>query len=283
MPESSTAALPVQLNVSVQSPSFPEQEPPNSPASNAPPFGLTTSMSFRVDMDITNAPPIRLTVSVPRPSAISATLFLTSPEAEERVAVYRPEFVVGFTSGDDVETVYYIEIQYDDDETFDNAQSVVLPAPVVDGGVVWTPSEDVFDTTYWRARLVDADGDPLTAYTNSQYFTVDASVLSVQMFVRWDVVSSTPRPIHLWHFDPPGAMEGETVTAYGHGFPANGVLRMNGDVIPVQSWALVPPTDNLATNERAIDGDDVDSEHYEVVFTAPAVEEPGGAITVEEA
>lgn len=247
----------------------------------APPVSvhITTHTPGAADYPV---PPVTVYLRLLGPQFIDATLFLSSPAPDELVVTNFPQFMVGLISGLDESTAFTIEVQYDSTNAFnDDPQTLSADILVVDGGAILDATGPAPATTWWRARLLQG-GDEVVAWTTPQSFTVDASIDAAELAITWTVDEDAARPIHLWHFDPPGAAAGDTVTAYGQGFPlTTGNLLMNGEGITAQSWELIDASDNAATDERIIDGDLVDPEHFEVVFLAPDVDEPGGPIVVE--
>lgn len=208
--------------------------------------------------------------------AVSALLTLSSPEDGVTVGTATPSFMVVLAAHDETLT-YTIEIQYDDNAGFIHPVTLVATAPAVDGGVIITPTSAVPDTTYWRARLLLNAIEQL-GWTAAHSFFVSAQIVTVTLPVTWTADPLAARPIHLWHFDPAGPNTGDLVTAFGQGFPAAGHLLLGDAPLPVVSWHLVAASGLIP---RTIDGDVVTCEHHEVTFTAPAVNGPGDALTVE--
>lgn len=205
---------------------------------------------------------------------------LTDPADTQTVITYRPSFTVAVdTSDEDDDATFTMTIQYADNADFTNPQVLTGDFDTVDAGIVLTATSNIAQTTYWRARV--SQGSTLrSAWTPAARFNVNSSVVPTELSVTWNVDASTAvRPIHLWHFDPPGPDAGDVVTVYGQGFPSTGALRFGDGYLSVTSWRLIPAA-NLGTTS-VIDGDNVDPEHYEVTFVAPAYSGPGEALTVE--
>lgn len=227
-------------------------------------------------------PPITVTIGMSTAFSLGK-LYLSTPEDDTTVPTSTPTLTVGLTALDETE-IYTIEVQYADDSVFTNPVTLSASTTGVDGGVSVLPSAAVPDTTFWRARLL-LDGDEQIPWTAAASFTVSQGVGVSTLPVTWSVVTSggVERPIHLWHFYPPGAEVGDVVTVYGQGFPssdASGRITIDGIPIPVTSWSRVPAVAGNTTTARAINGDTVTCEHYEVVFVAPDIED-GGVIAVE--
>lgn len=253
------------------------------PSDLVEPFRVTVSMlaapSGGEDTGVVNAPAIAVSVAMRKPGTVDALLVLSSPEQDEVVIIAQPQLVVGLQSTD-LYADYQIEIQYADNAAFTGAVSALVDAQAIDGGITYVPPSPAFATTYWRARLFK-DGTGVLDWTDAKRFTVDLVNSAKQIAVTWTVDSAADRPVHLWHFDPPGVEEGDEVTVYGQGFPLTpGLLSLYGQPVAVESWSLVPAS-GVAVTDRVIDGDVVDAEHFEVLFIAPPVEEPGGPLTVE--
>jgi hypothetical protein len=225
-------------------------------------------------------PPITVGVTLPPVAATSTSVTLSSPAGGDTVATRRPQFVVGLRADDDT-LVYTIEVQYADNADFTGATTLSMPAPVVDGGEILTPTADVPTHTYWRARLL-LDGVEQLGWSDPQDFTTAADVTPVVLPITWSVATGAVRAPHLWHFDPPGGTTGDTVTVYGQGFGTSGTVLLGDTAVQVQSWTRVAATDdNGDDTARTIDGGDVTCEHDEIVITVPAVDGPGDALTVE--
>lgn len=246
---------------------------------DVPPVGLALAMPGSQALAGTLAPPIAITVRPRIASVIDAALTLSSPALNETVATGFPQFLIGLVSAQDDETAYVIEAQYASTPAFADATTLELPLTVADGGVSFIPATALSGTVYWRARLLSATGEIILDYDDTVSFTVDSTVTAATIPVSWDVVEDGPRPIHLWHFDPPGGEVGEPLTAYGMGFPGQpGNVTVGGVAAEIISWDLVPAIDGA---EPFMGGDYVTCEHYEVVFTVPEIDEPGGPALVE--
>lgn len=237
-------------------------------------------MAIEVSADEVFAPPLTLAVMMGNPSIIAAGLSLTSPDAGETIATSYPQFIVALMA-DDPEVDYQIEIQWSADNDFTDPVSAIVDAPAVDGGIAYTPTTPVFEATFWRARLL-LDGEEVIGWTPYRVFYVSAVIATVQLPITWTVDTDAARPIHLWHFDPPGVEEGDLVTAYGQGFPlSTGTLYLYNEPVLPLSWDLIEADALADPVTRTIDGAEVDPEHFAVTFIAPPVEEPGGPLTVE--
>lgn len=226
------------------------------------------------------APPISAGVTVAG-TPVGAGLYLTQPEQGEIIATATPQFIVAVDQHDD-DLTYTVEIQYDESSDFSSPYTLSGDVDSSDGGLDITATQALTGSTgYWRARLLLA-GVELITWTAANTFTIDATVSAQSLPVTWTVDANAARPIHLWHFDPPGPAVGELVTAYGQGFPSSGNLTFADGPLPYQSWQLIAASTAMSSEARTIDGDVVDPEHYEVTFTAPEVgDEPGGAFVVE--
>jgi hypothetical protein len=135
--------------------------------------------------------------------------------------------------------------------------------------------------TYWYASLLT--DYVLLIQSPVQSFSVATTPDTVLTLpVTWTVDNAASRPIHLWHLDPAGPLDGDTVTIYGQGFPATGTVTYGEIVLPTTSWQLVPESaTNADDNTRLISGGTVTPEHYEVQFVAPVDDGPGDVLTVE--
>lgn len=220
--------------------------------------------------------PARVGVRTPGPLLVEAGLTLTQPDNGEVVATYTPTFIVAVDQHDDNLT-YTIELRYDDNLLFTDPVTVSSDVDPVVGGVFLTPSTPVPDITYWQVRLL-LDGVEQVGWTPWRLFEVDTSDAGTTLTVTWDVSAAQTREIHLWHFDPPGPEAGDTVTAYGQGFPLTpGHISVADIPIEIESWTLVPAT----ADPMVINASTVEPEHFEVVFTAPEVDNGGGPFVVE--
>lgn len=206
-------------------------------------------------------------------------LVLSSPGPGETVATATPELIVA-AEIDETDVEYTIEVQVATDNTFTTATTFSETFDATDGGVSITPSSPLPATTYWRARILQGT-TRRSDWTAPSTFTINTTITAVLLAVTWTVNATAPRPIHLWHFFPPGPDAGDLVTAYGQGFPASGHLDFNGAALPVVSWTRVDEQ-NTASPGRAISSELVDAEHYEVTFHAPAYDGPGAPLTVTE-
>lgn len=290
-------AAPIKVRIAVKAPSVapppvvaapikvkiaqvPPLAPVVQPAAIAAPIPVTVAMTAGVIPDVYAVPPITVRIALLMPSVVNASVFLSSPDHDEIVTSYYPQFMVGLTSGEDDDTVFEIEIQWANNPAFTTPSSAIVSAPQVDGGIFYTPTDPVFDYTYWRARL-RLGGEVVTGWTAADTFEVQNYIAAGELPVTWLVDTDADRPIHLWHFEPDGVEEGDLVTAYGQGFPLSaGTLTLDGEPIAPQSWELVPAS-GAAHADRVIDADLVDPEHFAVTFIAPQVEEPGGPLIVE--
>ncbi len=249
----------------------------SQPRINAVPLhvgvGLKTS-----SLDVVLVPPITVRVGL---SAATTDIVMvpSSPEPGEVVAANPPQLVVGFTSTDDPDTVYTIEVQYDDNAAFSSPVSLDDDIAVSDGGATFTPAAPLSGTTWWRARLLK-DGEQLLGWSIPRSFTVSTTPDPAELIVTYTIDADQDRPIHLWHLDPDGGEPGDIVTAYGQGFPSTGHIVVGTFNAQIQSWTLVAANPGLAP-EPTIDDDLVTPEHYEVQFLVPELEEPGGTLSVE--
>jgi hypothetical protein len=226
------------------------------------------------------APPLQLNLTLGLPNTWAGSLYLTAPENQASVPTTFPQFVVA-VSASDLDATYTVEIQYADNTSFIGATTLSGTTSAVDGGVFLTPSTAVPTVTYWRARLLEGTTERL-GWSTVRSFTSTAVVSTSTLAVTWTVSNSADRPIHLWHVDPDGPITGDEVVVYGQGFPSTGSLLFGDTALPVTSWTRVAAsTDNAASSTRAIDGDTVTPEHYEIVFTAPEDESTGAPLTVE--
>ncbi len=251
---------------------------------DVPALAVTISAAPASTLRELTVPPITRGLRQRPPSLIDVALTLSSPEQDEVITTGFPQFMIGLLSAQDDETAYVIEAQYATDAAFADATTVTLPVTVADGGATFVPDTALTgyaraSTFYWRARLLSTTGEVIIDYGDAISFTVDATVTAASIPVTFDVVEDGPRPIHLWHFDPPGGEVGEPLTAYGQGFPGQpGNVTVGGVPADIISWELIPA---IADADRIIDGDYVTCEHYEVVFTVPEIDEPGGPALVE--
>lgn len=265
-----------------------QAQPPAVPIvtgpADAPPVKVTATLPPPAALlaGTITIPALQLRVRMPPPSNKSAALTLSDPEDGEYVNSFHPQLTVALESAD-ADEVYQIEIQYDSASTFDiEPVNAVIDVPVVDGGAVWTPTTAVYPFTYWRARLLSSGDEVIVGWTEPRAFSVVTEASSVGLAVTWVVDSTAVRPIHLWHFDPPGVEEGDLVTVYGQGFPlSTGSLTLNGEPIAADTWELVEANSTADHATRAIDAYNVDPEHFEVRFIAPPGDDIGGPLTVE--
>lgn len=206
---------------------------------------------------------------------------LSSPEDLIIIPSHRPQFMVAVTSGE-VSATYQMIIQYADNQNMTSATTLTATFATVDGGVVLTPGADVPDHTWWRARV--AQGTTWrSAWTATQSFTVGGIGTAGVLPVTWHLDPTLDRNIHLWHMVPPVANAGDTVTAYGQGFPnpGQGKIVFDGNPLQVTRYVRHVPTGEPDAT-RTIDNTIVDPEHYEVDFTAPDYDGPGGPLSVEQ-
>lgn len=231
-------------------------------------------------IDSNAAPPITVAVAV-QALAVEAGIFLTQPVDGEVIVTSSPQFIVALQQHDD-DTVYTIEIQYDESSDFSSPITLTGDSDSTGGGVVFDATTALTGSTgYWRARLL-LEGQELITWTPANTFTIDATVTSQNLPVTWTVSTGAARPIHLWHVDPPGPHVGDLLTAYGQGFPATGNLTVADLPQAFESWQLIAASTAMSGEGRVIDADVVDPEHYEVTFYAPDLgDEPGGALVVE--
>jgi hypothetical protein len=221
--------------------------------------------------------PARVGVTLRLPMIVEAALTLTQPDDGEVVATHRPEFIVGLDQRDE-SISYTIEIQYDDDADFSSPITLSRTVGGTTGGLFLVPDSDVPNAAFWRARLL-LNGVEQITWSAPNAFTVSAGAAASSLPVSWRVSASAEREIHLWHTDPPGPSVGDTVTAYGQGFPlSTGSLLLGDDTVPVLSWDLVAAD---PANAGVIDGPVIGPEHFAVTFVAPEIEPPGGPLTVE--
>lgn len=206
---------------------------------------------------------------------------LSSPEDQLIIPSSRPQFMVAVTSGE-LTATYQMIIQYAADAAMTSPSTLTATFTAVDGGVVVSPSSDVPALTYWRARVAQ-DAVWRSAWTNTFSFTVATIGAPGSLGVAWHVDYALDRDIHLWHLVPPVASAGETITAYGQGFPdpGQGKIVFDGTALQVTRWVRHVPS-GAASATRTIDADTVDPEHYEVDFTAPDYDGPGGPLSVEQ-
>lgn len=254
---------------------------PADPVLAIPPASLLLDVGGDegVVSDIVAIPPARLTINMSA-SASTASLTLSAPSSGDVLRIARPTFTVALSAPDPT-VVYTIEIQYDDNASFTSPVTLSSALTAADGGVSLAATTDVPATTYWRARLLLAGSEEVT-WTLPASFTVSTAVTPATLAVQWTADANAARPIHVWHFDPAGPLDGDTVTIYGQGFPATGSLTFGDTVLPTTGWQLVAATaDNADDTKRVIEGSAVTPEHYEVQFTAPVSDGPGGALVLE--
>lgn len=145
-----------------------------------------------------------------------------------------------------------------------NTISFTTPADVPAGDYSWnaTVSYNGLDlyTTAWTA------------------FTVAPSQASSSTPVTWTVVAGTPTP-HLWFVRPAAGKPGDQITAVGHGATA-GTVTVNGAAATGVTFTQVAASG--ATTGRVIDPYTgvVDAEHFQAVFTVPAIAAPGGPVVI---
>lgn len=257
-------------------------DPPPPSETDAPPIYIKVGFVPTLGDPLTqmlDAPPITTLIGVaPAVQVVDASIQLIQPADEEVVVTDEPEFIVAVTQHDDTET-YTVEIQYTDDPLFlTNIETLSADADPLDGAAHFILTQAVPSLTYWRARLL-LSGVEQVAWSASQSFTV-ATPASYDLPVTWSISGGADRPIHFWHFVPDGPHAGDTVTAYGQGFPSSGTITVSTQNIPVVSWDLISPTGNMSSPDRLISGPTVDPEHYEVTFIAPEIEPPGGPFVV---
>lgn len=221
--------------------------------------------------------PITASAVLPVPTILDVAIYLTQPDDGETVANHRPEFIIGLQQHDE-SLSYTIELQYaavvDD---FTNPVTLSYTLPGGSDGLWVTPDADIPDVTIWRVRLL-LDGVEQIGWSTPRTLIVAPAAVPTTLPVTWTIDNTQPREIHLWHFDPPGALAGQVVTAYGQGFPlATGQIVLDTTLISPMRWELVPASPETP---GVIDGGVVDPEHFEVDFIAPNIS-GGGAVTVE--
>lgn len=225
-------------------------------------------------------PGVQVGVTIGIPQFWTGGMVLSAPEDGSIVLTDTPTFVVGITSPDD-EAVYTLDVQYDDNAAFTSPVTLTATVYTTDGGAVFIPASAVPATTYWRARLSE-NGSVRIGWTSAHTFTTNTVITPSTFPVTWTVDSTTERPIHVWHFDPAGPIDGDTITLYGQGFPASGTLLFGDTVLPTLTWGLVPASaDNGDDSTRSIDGDNVTPEHFEVTFAAPSDDDNGAVLSLE--
>lgn len=257
---------------------YAELTPSSAPVGPIVVPAIPISVDFSTDAEpvpgVLTIPPIQLRFRLFTPDTWNGRVVLSAPEADAVVAASRPRFMVGVDPDDDIETSYTVEIQYAATADLADPSTMTADASVADGGVVVTPTEDLAGTIYWRAR-VKAPGMPPAPWTAVQSFTVDLSASATTIPITWTVSASATRPIHLWHFFPPGPDVGDTVTIYGQGFPATGTVYFGGQDLTTTGWKRVG-----ATSGGTIQGPTVNPEHYEITFVAPSYDGDGELLTV---
>lgn len=231
-----------------------------------------------LDPDTVSPPrPARVGVTIPTPMLVDAAIIRTQPEDGETLGTNYPEFIVAVDQRDLTKT-YTVELQYYGTDGPDTAVTLSQDVDPIVGGAYITPTVAFPDIGiwFWRVRLL-LDGVEQIGWTQPWSFTVDTVIQPAYLEVDWTVNPAAPREIHLWHFDPPGPDVGDTVTAYGQGFPLTPGRITCADIpLDIVSWTLVP----AVADPAVIDGDTVDPEHFEVVFTAPNID-GGGPFVVE--
>lgn len=227
-------------------------------------------------------PAIAATARVKVPGTWEGTFQLTSPADESTVATAEPTFVVGVVADGDPATTYTLQIQYAADAAFTTPTSILADFELAAGGAVVTPDDPItVSPVYWRARLLLA-GEPIGGWSGTSKFYLDLDAGHTDLPVTWTVSVSASRPIHLWHYDPPGPLVGDLVTVYGQGFPTSGHLKFGGVSLTVESWQRIPEDlGNTVNGNPVIDGTVITCEHYEVVFAAPFADGDGALLTVE--
>lgn len=223
------------------------------------------------------ARPIRGWARIPAATGVDAGLTLTQPADGEVMAHNPPEFIVALDVRDS-DASYIIEIQVADNSDFTGAQSFQQSVDGTSGGMFYTPADTVPAAASWRARLLDADGNPILTWTEASTFTISTDITTTVLPVTWTVSPDAARPIHLWHLDPAGAEVGDTVIAYGQGFPDSGHIAVADQIIAFTRWELIAGS---GTGGGVIDGAVVDPEHYEIEFLAPDID-GGGPFVVED-
>lgn len=224
-----------------------------------------------------SAPPVALRAAL-HAGLVSATITLSVPADGAVVEVPRPQFSVALDAHDQ-SAVYTIQIQYADNSSFTGATTLSGTATAIDGGIYLSPTSDVSADTYWRARLLNADDTVELDWSSPLHFTLDTELTPSTMAVTW-TVGSAARPIHLWALNLAAAAPGDTVTAYGQGFPSSGHVLLAGTPCTVTRWDLEPAVIDSISSARQITTDQVDPEHWEVEFTVPDIEPPGGVLEV---
>lgn len=224
------------------------------------------------------APAMSAVITTGSVSLVSATLDLTSPADGDTVEIARPQFVAAFDAHDQIAT-FTIEIQYADNPTFTNPVTLSGDTTALDGGVHLNATSDVYPDTYWRARLLQ-NGQVQLDWSLPVHFTYSTQLAASDCPVTWQVAAGISPPIHLWHVVPPAAAPGATVTAYGMGLSTSEQVTLDGVPCTVVSWTLEPAVIDSITANRLIDRDEVDPEHFKIVFTVPGVQPPGGLLEV---
>jgi hypothetical protein len=240
-----------------------------------PPISARTTMSAAL---IVQAPPIQLSARASGHVA-DATIRLIAPADGDTVEIARPQFVVALNSVL-LTATWTVQVQYADNDTFTGATTLTQNITAVDGGLWLDPPRDVPATTFWRARILDDVGAAEVDWTDPISFTVDTVLTPVLLDVVWHVDSAASRPIHLWSLDPSTASPGDTVTCYGQGFPAAGQVYFDGNPTSVTRWERKSAVIGSTTDQRHINPDGVEPEHYEADFTVPGYSGPGAIVEV---
>lgn len=224
------------------------------------------------------APAMTSTLTMGSVALVPVTLTPTSPADGDTVEITRPQFVAAFDAHDQSAT-FTVEIQYADNPGFSNPITLSGDTTAIDGGVHLSATSDVYSDTYWRTRLLQ-NGQVQLDWSLPLHFTYSAQLSSSDCSITYDVAANASRPIHLWHLVPPAASVGDTVTAYGMGMPTYGQVTLDGSPCTITGWQLESAVIESITASRQIDYDVVDPEHYEIVFTVPDVQPPGGQLEV---
>ncbi len=254
-----------------------------------PPVFLDLTGTAAMSLDLSGAATYRSTaladgIGTAYPaSLITATITAETPVDGFAVPGLKPAFSVDIvTTQRDLDAV----VQYSTSPTFSAPVSITVPImtgqavihetlrsvnPLVDG-----------TTYYWRAYVGNAYDR--TAYTATRSFTVSTLDGDGAIGVRWLVSNFTTAVPHLWFAHPARTSPGLTVIAHGTGFgPTAATVSVNGIPATVTSFNPTIPSADAYTAQRAIiPGVGLaDPAHQTVMFTVPAVDPPGGVLTID--
>lgn len=239
------------------------------PATDGDPTMAVDAAVIQSAVTVLPAAPVRLSVANPSP-ADGTVLPVVRPTFTLTVSRGEPEpvtvtVVVTIATAGGATTVatltQSVTLAY-----INNTVSLTAPADLTPGTVY-----------YWDAH-VSYGG--LTLYTMSfkQFTVLGGGAGATTVPVTWTVAAGTPSG-HLWFVRPAVGKPGDQITAVGHG-ATTGTVTVNGTAATGVTFTQISAT--AATTGRVINPytGAVDAEHFQAVFTVPAVAAPGGPVVI---